>query len=156
METTFTLIATYNYRENYALLANGDADTQNPHWKNKGHYNKVVAEGITVSDVLKHGSEHYAQLVNAHASKMEEANGYTEYTLLDFVLCERSDDVVAQIQAHLESVDDDNDMSKGRFIYNSYELGITEEAMAWGLDVLAERGVIKITGDFYMEWVELL
>ncbi len=145
METSFSLVARFQYRENYAFDADGYPDAVNPYWKNKGSYEMIVEEGMSIDKVAGLGRSDLESLVQDAIENRDEVqpNSLVEYDLIDWMLEEQSE---ASLQIVLDKlVEDDNngqDLEYGYFVYRSYELDMSEAQVHYMLDVLYERGLI--------------
>ena len=146
METSFSLVAEFQYRENYAFDENGNLDTENPYWKMKGGHTMIVKEGMTVTEVAQLGKEGLQALVEDAVATREEVapNGLCEYDLIDWMVDEQSEAslqiVLDKLVANESSGKDLNDY--GYFVYNSYEMDMSEANAHYLLSVLFDRGLI--------------
>ena len=130
--TTFDLVATLQYRENYGAH-NWDGTGECPqYWKNKGGTEQVIATGLTVAEVTELGSEGLRQLVAEKVT--EEDNDYVQTYLLDWELVSIDSELRARVaECKDEWADDDYD-----YIGVAVHLGITEHAAKAALAQLRE------------------
>lgn len=148
MNTTFAIIASFQYWENYAFTEDGYLDTDNPYWKAKGGSELVIAEGLSVSEVMSMGAEGIKKLVMDTVASSEEVanNGACQYDLLDYVVEERSEAVLVTILDRIKEIASKEehwmDLDYGYFVYSAPEIELNEETVKWGLNILKERGVI--------------
>lgn len=143
--TSFALVNVFQNRENYAW-DNGICDTANPYWKFKGATEVVVTNNLSLEAVQALGSAGIAELAMAQSELQTKPNGYFEYDFLEFTLVELSDAVVDAVMERILSCDEGYDRDLSYFIYNSYELNLTEYAVEWAINELVERKAITIEG----------
>jgi hypothetical protein len=149
MDTTFSLIAEFQYYENYAFTEDGYVDSDNPYWKAKGGHSMIVAEGLSVADVMKLGNAGLKKMVDDACETRDEVqnNGAAQYALIDWVVEEYSE---ATLQTVLERVKEKEekagewtqDLDYGYFVFGSYEMGLTEPTVHAAMSELYDRGLV--------------
>jgi hypothetical protein len=149
MDTTFTLIAEFQYWENYAFTDDGYVDSENPYWKPKGGHSMIVAEGLTVAQVMELGNAGLQKMVNDACETREEVqnNGAAQYDLTDWVVEEYSEatlqTVLKRVQ-ELEAKENEwsQDLDYGYFVFCSYDMGLTEPTVHAAMSELYDRGLV--------------
>lgn len=118
METTFSLVATYQYYENYGAH-NWDGEGECPqYWKAKGGEEQVVLEGLTLDEVVnKLNSENLARIVWENEL---ESDHYNRYELLSYQLVEISERTLRELFNHLCETDE-YDLSYIRYCWEGGE-----------------------------------
>ena len=96
-QTTFDVVATLAYRENYGAH-DWDGEGECPqYWKCKGDSEQVILTGLTVEQVSEYGPAGLAELVRANVT--ETADDYVEYTLRDWELVCFDQDLLSRVRA---------------------------------------------------------
>lgn len=116
MTTTFALVATHSYRENYAFDNEGNLDAENPYWKSKGTVEKVIATDLSLERVQTIGIAGLEALVNANAP---ESNDYVQYGRADWELVELNQHLVERVKTFIAEKGDREDLGYIRFCWSS-------------------------------------
>ena len=132
MTTTFALVATYQYYENYAFDADGSPLTgADAHWKPKGGHEAVIATGITVAEASSGDVAHWKALIAEHGPK---DNDVCEFGLIDWELVALDSALVEEVREFVESHGSE-DPGYVEFCWGN-DKG-TEYAFAWACEQLA-------------------
>lgn len=149
METTFSLVAEFQYRENYAFDENGCLNTENPYWKMKGGHTMLVNEGLSAQDLIDLGPDGLKKLVMDAVATREEVqpNGLCEYDLLDWSVEEQSEATLQKVYDQLMKNEGDTsggpDLNEyGYFVFCAADMGMTDCNVHYLLDVLFDRGLV--------------
>ena len=148
VETTFSLVATFQVWENYGAH-DWDGKGECPqYWKAKGGHEVVIAEGLSVADAMR-GSEYLRGMVmdyiNAGAEDREiHDSEYYRYDLIDWSLEERSESVVSEVyEAAVAGINEGwYEGEYGYFVYGAPGRGMSEKTCEWALSILKSRGLL--------------
>lgn len=144
IETTFALIADYQYIENYAFTEDGCADGENPYWKYKGGTEEIVVEGITLMEAQQLTDESTLKLVELESPVgLGERSDYCIHQYLGCTLEARDEHT---IEAVLNLVKSQDVVEYG---YTRYcapaDAGVSEAGFDWAMNILRDRGLVSFT-----------
>lgn len=133
MHTSFALISSFQVRENYAVH-NWDGVGCPTQWKCKGTEEVVVAENLSVAEVINLGDAGLRDLVEQN---LPVSDIYYEYSGMDYELVELNQHTIDIVKEYINS---DRMFAMDYYIYVdiSMDLGISEYAAKWALQALGE------------------
>ena len=131
---TYTLLATFQVRENYAAHDGFDGTFA---WKNKGGKEVVVQDNISITEYLGTKMATWDALVNVAAP---ESDDYYAYDLVDQQMIELSEATIERVRKHLDKC------AGEEFGFVRYQYG-TEYTFDWAVKQLQERGELIVKGD---------
>lgn len=154
METTFNVVAVFQYWENYGAH-DWDGKGECPqYWKAKGGHEVVVKEGLTVAEAAELGGEGLKELVDNYVNSGAEDREvhdtyYARYDLLSYFLDERSDAVVERVFEFVAKFEDEPYNSEwGHLVFNADLLDMSEKSMEWALETLKEQGRVDFSDGY--------
>lgn len=142
MNTTFALVASYQYLENYAFDEDGNLDTENPYWKAKGTHEEVICENLDISEVMElaEDQEFIQFLIDSMGPKDNEA---CRFAGMDWEFDERSQGTLDSVLEYIKTLEG-REVEVGYMMFAApSDLGMSEKTVQWALTKLKERGSIN-------------
>jgi len=165
IETRFSLVAIYAYRENYGY------DSPEDNWKNKGSSEVLIKDDLTLEEVnaltpdkimklieesgkclAMHTKFEIERVATFHAimntsvydTDSPRETLYSEYTFSEYLLDERSESTLQRIREALSK--EQGIIDYGYLVFTASEYEMSESTMEWGLHILKNRGIITWDG----------
>jgi hypothetical protein len=150
MNASFIVVAFYQVRENYGAH-DWDGEGECPqYWKNKGGDEVVVAE-LSLSEVTDMSPKDYELLVRDNSKYgLGDYNEYYEHVYQGYELLEVSESALRDVEEYLRNADPRDDFGYLRYCWkggNEHFDALTQ--------ILQDRGVLTVEGDFYFQTFEL-